>query len=105
MQLAFASLTDQGGRQRNEDSLGDFSSERLFYCIVADGAGGAGHVLHLPVAGEADDVEEGEMAGNRGHAGRNTGASTGFDWQGLSSWARTTRVACLTTQLRTGRDG
>ncbi|WP_296653583.1 protein phosphatase 2C domain-containing protein [Paraburkholderia sp.] len=42
MQLAFASLTDQGGRQRNEDSLGDFSSERLFYCIVADGAGGHG---------------------------------------------------------------
>jgi PPM family protein phosphatase len=42
VQLAFASLTDQGGRQRNEDSLGDFSSERLFYCIVADGAGGHG---------------------------------------------------------------
>lgn len=42
MQLAFASLTDQGGRQRNEDSLGDWSSERLFYCVVADGAGGHG---------------------------------------------------------------
>ncbi|WP_063744677.1 PP2C family protein-serine/threonine phosphatase [Paraburkholderia oxyphila] len=42
MQLAFASLTDQGGRQRNEDSLGDWSSERLFYCVIADGAGGHG---------------------------------------------------------------
>ncbi|PVX75227.1 PP2C family protein-serine/threonine phosphatase [Paraburkholderia unamae] len=42
MQLAFASLTDRGGRQRNEDSLGEFSSERLFYCVVADGAGGHG---------------------------------------------------------------
>lgn len=42
MQLAFASLTDPGGRQRNEDSLGDWSSGRLFYCVVADGAGGHG---------------------------------------------------------------
>jgi PPM family protein phosphatase len=42
VQLAFASLTDPGGRQRNEDSLGDWSSERLFYCVVADGAGGHG---------------------------------------------------------------
>lgn len=42
MQLAIASLTDRGGRQRNEDSLGDWSSGRLFYCVVADGAGGHG---------------------------------------------------------------
>lgn len=42
MQLATASLTDQGGRQRNEDSLGEWSSERLYYCVVADGAGGHG---------------------------------------------------------------
>jgi serine/threonine protein phosphatase PrpC len=42
VQLAIASLTDQGGRQRNEDSLGDWSSGRLFYCVVADGAGGHG---------------------------------------------------------------
>ena len=42
MQLATANLTDHGGRQRNEDSLGDWSSERLYYCVVADGAGGHG---------------------------------------------------------------
>jgi serine/threonine protein phosphatase PrpC len=42
VQLATASLTDQGGRQRNEDSLGDWSSERLYYCVLADGAGGHG---------------------------------------------------------------
>ncbi|RZF28408.1 serine/threonine-protein phosphatase [Paraburkholderia sp. UYCP14C] len=42
MQLATASLTDQGGRPRNEDSFGDWSSERLYYCVVADGAGGHG---------------------------------------------------------------
>lgn len=42
MRLATASLTDQGGRQRNEDSLGDWSSERLYYCVIADGAGGHG---------------------------------------------------------------
>jgi PPM family protein phosphatase len=42
VQLATASLTDRGGRQRNEDSLGDWSSERLYYCVIADGAGGHG---------------------------------------------------------------
>lgn len=42
MQLVTASLTDQGGRPRNEDSFGDWSSERLYYCVVADGAGGHG---------------------------------------------------------------
>ena len=42
MRLVIASLTDQGGRERNEDSLGDWSSERLYYCVVADGAGGHG---------------------------------------------------------------
>lgn len=42
MQLVTASLTDQGGRSRNEDSFGDWSSERLYYCVVADGAGGHG---------------------------------------------------------------
>lgn len=42
MQLATASLTDQGGRPRNEDALGAWSSDRLYYCIVADGAGGHG---------------------------------------------------------------
>jgi Serine/threonine protein phosphatase len=42
VQLATASLTDQGGRPRNEDSFGDWSSERLYYCVVADGAGGHG---------------------------------------------------------------
>ncbi|MGF6372537.1 serine/threonine protein phosphatase PrpC [Paraburkholderia sp. RAU6.4a] len=42
MQLATASLTDRGDRPRNEDSFGDWSSERLYYCVVADGAGGHG---------------------------------------------------------------
>ena len=42
MQLATARLTDQGGRSRNEDSLGEWSSERLYYCVLADGAGGHG---------------------------------------------------------------
>jgi serine/threonine protein phosphatase PrpC len=42
VRLVIASLTDQGGRERNEDSLGDWSSERLYYCVVADGAGGHG---------------------------------------------------------------
>ncbi|MGU7775903.1 PP2C family protein-serine/threonine phosphatase [Burkholderia sp. MR1-5-21] len=42
MQLATASLTDPGGRSRNEDALGEWSSERLYYGIVADGAGGHG---------------------------------------------------------------
>ncbi|MGF6964873.1 serine/threonine protein phosphatase PrpC [Paraburkholderia sp. WC7.3g] len=42
MQLVTASLTDRGGRPRNEDSFGDWSSERLYYCVVADGAGGHG---------------------------------------------------------------
>lgn len=42
MQLVTASLTDRGGRQRNEDSLGNWSSERLYYCVIADGAGGHG---------------------------------------------------------------
>jgi serine/threonine protein phosphatase PrpC len=42
VRLATASLTDRGGRQRNEDSLGDWSSERLYYCVLADGAGGHG---------------------------------------------------------------
>ncbi|WOD20092.1 PP2C family protein-serine/threonine phosphatase [Paraburkholderia kirstenboschensis] len=42
MQLVTASLTDQGGRPRNEDSFGDWSSERLYCCVVADGAGGHG---------------------------------------------------------------
>lgn len=42
MELATASLTDQGGRTYNEDSLGEWSSERLYYCVVADGAGGHG---------------------------------------------------------------
>jgi serine/threonine protein phosphatase PrpC len=42
VQLATASLTDRGGRSRNEDALGEWSSERLYYCVVADGAGGHG---------------------------------------------------------------
>lgn len=42
MRLVTASLTDRGGRQRNEDSLGDWSSGRLYYCVLADGAGGHG---------------------------------------------------------------
>jgi len=42
VQLVTASLTDRGGRPRNEDSFGDWSSERLYYCVVADGAGGHG---------------------------------------------------------------
>ncbi len=42
MQLATASLSDRGGRQRNEDAVGYWSSERLYYCVVADGAGGHG---------------------------------------------------------------
>ena len=42
MQVATASVTDQGGRPRNEDSLGDWSSERFYYCVLADGAGGHG---------------------------------------------------------------
>jgi serine/threonine protein phosphatase PrpC len=42
VQLVTASLTDRGDRPRNEDSFGDWSSERLYYCVVADGAGGHG---------------------------------------------------------------
>jgi serine/threonine protein phosphatase PrpC len=42
VQLATASLSDPGGRKRNEDALGDWSSERLYYCVLADGAGGHG---------------------------------------------------------------
>jgi PPM family protein phosphatase len=42
VRLATASLSDRGGRQRNEDALGDWSSERLYYCVLADGAGGHG---------------------------------------------------------------
>ena len=42
MRLVTASLSDRGGRQRNEDALGDWSSERLYYCVLADGAGGHG---------------------------------------------------------------
>jgi serine/threonine protein phosphatase PrpC len=42
VRLATASLSDRGGRQRNEDAIGDWSSERLYYCVLADGAGGHG---------------------------------------------------------------
>jgi serine/threonine protein phosphatase PrpC len=42
VEIVTASVTDQGGRSRNEDSFGDWSSERLYYCVVADGAGGHG---------------------------------------------------------------
>ncbi|HEY2022137.1 PP2C family protein-serine/threonine phosphatase [Paraburkholderia sp.] len=42
MQVVTASVTDRGGRPRNEDSFGDRTSERLYYCVVADGAGGHG---------------------------------------------------------------
>ncbi|WP_109482223.1 protein phosphatase 2C domain-containing protein [Paraburkholderia sp. C35] len=42
MRLATASLSDRGGRPRNEDATGDWSSERLYYCVLADGAGGHG---------------------------------------------------------------
>ncbi|BBU31937.1 serine/threonine phosphatase [Burkholderia sp. THE68] len=42
MQLESASLNEQGGRARNEDALGEWSGERLYYCVLADGAGGHG---------------------------------------------------------------
>nr|WP_241018228.1 protein phosphatase 2C domain-containing protein [Paraburkholderia sp. Tr-20389] len=35
-------MSDRGGRQRNEDAVGDWSSDRLYYFVVADGAGGHG---------------------------------------------------------------
>lgn len=42
MQLKSACFTDQGGRARNEDAFGEWTSERLYYCAIADGAGGHG---------------------------------------------------------------
>jgi PPM family protein phosphatase len=42
LQLESASLTDNGGRPRNEDAFGEWASERLYYCAIADGAGGHG---------------------------------------------------------------
>jgi serine/threonine protein phosphatase PrpC len=37
-----ASMSDNGGRRRNEDAFATWSGEHLFACVVADGAGGHG---------------------------------------------------------------
>lgn len=42
MQLQTASVTDAGGRSRNEDAFGAWRGNALFACVVADGAGGHG---------------------------------------------------------------
>lgn len=42
MRVSRARLSERGGRPRNEDALGDWSSERLCYFVLADGAGGHG---------------------------------------------------------------
>lgn len=40
MQLQTASVSDAGGRSRNEDAYGQWRREPLLACVVADGAGG-----------------------------------------------------------------
>lgn len=40
--VAAASISDQGGRRRNEDAFATWSGRHLFGCVVADGAGGHG---------------------------------------------------------------
>ncbi|WP_277187830.1 PP2C family serine/threonine-protein phosphatase [Caballeronia sp. BR00000012568055] len=42
MRFDLASITDQGGRRRNEDRLALIEHRRLFAGVVADGAGGHG---------------------------------------------------------------
>ncbi|MCC8392522.1 serine/threonine-protein phosphatase [Paraburkholderia sp. MMS20-SJTR3] len=42
MQLQSASVSDVGGRSRNEDAYGEWRRGHLFGCVVADGAGGHG---------------------------------------------------------------
>ncbi|RFU48322.1 PP2C family serine/threonine-protein phosphatase [Paraburkholderia sp. DHOC27] len=42
MQLQTASVSDAGGRSRNEDAHGEWRAQALFACVVADGAGGHG---------------------------------------------------------------
>ncbi|QSN64227.1 MULTISPECIES: PP2C family serine/threonine-protein phosphatase [unclassified Caballeronia] len=42
MQLQTASVSDAGGRSRNEDAHGQWRHAALFACVVADGAGGHG---------------------------------------------------------------
>lgn len=40
--LELATLSDRGGRKRNEDACGHWSSGRHLCCVLADGAGGHG---------------------------------------------------------------
>ncbi|WP_248323974.1 MULTISPECIES: PP2C family serine/threonine-protein phosphatase [unclassified Caballeronia] len=42
MQLQTASVSEVGGRSRNEDALGEWRQASLFASVVADGAGGHG---------------------------------------------------------------
>jgi serine/threonine protein phosphatase PrpC len=42
LSLEVAIMSEPGGRTYNEDACGYWSSERLFCCILADGAGGHG---------------------------------------------------------------
>ena len=40
MQLEVSVLSDRGGRERNEDAYGVWSSDGGCFCVVSDGAGG-----------------------------------------------------------------
>ena len=42
MEVEIVSLTRQGGREHNEDALGQWNDGRFVACLVADGAGGHG---------------------------------------------------------------
>lgn len=42
MQLEVSVLSDRGGRERNEDAYGVWSSDGGCFCVVSDGAGGHG---------------------------------------------------------------
>ena len=42
MEVEIVSLTRQGGRDHNEDTLGQWNDGRFVVCLVADGAGGHG---------------------------------------------------------------
>lgn len=42
MQIELALMSEQGGRQVNEDACGHWHSERYLCCVLADGAGGHG---------------------------------------------------------------
>lgn len=42
MQIELALMSEQGGREYNEDACGHWHSERYLCCVLADGAGGHG---------------------------------------------------------------